>query len=121
MIIEGIERDNFSEKYDSFKVLPGIAFAYNGFYRSTVFGGYHRGMSTGVLRNENFPAPDEIGDNFQLGFRSAAITGLAFEVAAFHQRLQDFQYGDSFGDGEATAASAAPTKWRSTASRCSAA
>ena len=98
-IIEGIERDAFSEKYDSFKMLPGIAFAYNGFYRSTVFGGYHRGMSTGVLRNENFPAPDEIGDNFQVGFRSAAITGFAFEVTAFHQRLQDFQYGDSFGVG----------------------
>ena len=47
----------YSEQYDSFNVLPGISFAYNGFYRTTVFGGYHRGMSTGVLRNEDFPAP----------------------------------------------------------------
>jgi Fe(3+) dicitrate transport protein len=99
MIIEGIERDVYSEKYDSFNVLPGIAFAYNGFYKTTVFGGYHRGMTTAVLRNENFPSPDEIGDNFQIGVRSSAITGVAFEVAAFHQRLQDFQYGDSFGTG----------------------
>ncbi len=96
-IIEGIEREAYSEKYDSFNALPGIAFAYNGFYRSTVFGGYHRGLTTAVLRNEDFPAPDEIGDNFQIGFRSAAITGFAFEVTAFHQRLQDFQYGDTFG------------------------
>ena len=50
-------------------MLPGISFAYNGFYRSTLFGGYHRGLSTAVLRNEDFPAPDEIGNNFQLGVR----------------------------------------------------
>jgi Fe(3+) dicitrate transport protein len=95
-IIEGIERGAFSEKYDSFNVLPGVAFAYNGFYRTTLFGGYHRGLSTGVLRNEDFPAPDEIGDNFQVGVRSTAIKGVAFEVAGFHQRLQDFQYGSTF-------------------------
>ena len=99
LVIEGIEQGAFSEKYDSFNVLPGIAFAYNGFYRTTLFGGYHRGLSTGVLRNENFPAPDEIGDNFQIGVRSAAIKGVGFEVAAFHQRLHDFQFGDTFGVG----------------------
>ncbi len=67
-----------------------------GFYRSTVYGGYHRGMSTGVLRNEDFPSPDEIGDNFNLGFRSSAIKGFDFEVAGFYQLFEDFQYGESF-------------------------
>ena len=67
--------DRPSESYSNFNALPGIAFAYTGLYRSTVYGGYHRGMSTGVLRNEDFPAPDEIGDNFNLGFRQSAIKG----------------------------------------------
>jgi Fe(3+) dicitrate transport protein len=42
-------------------------------------------MSTGVLRNEDFPVDDEIGDNFNLGIRSTAIEGLDFEVAGFYQ------------------------------------
>src|SRR5690606_16734255 len=72
--IEGInfDPDRKTERYSSFNALPGIAFAYTGLNRTTVFGGYHRGMSTGVLRNEDFPAPDEIGDNFNLGLRSNA-------------------------------------------------
>jgi Fe(3+) dicitrate transport protein len=98
--IEGI---NFNparptESYSSFNALPGIAFAYTGFYKSTLYGGYHRGMSTGVLRNEDFPAPDEIGDNFNLGFRSAAIKGVQYEVAGFYQLIQDYQFGSSFSD-----------------------
>jgi Fe(3+) dicitrate transport protein len=86
------------ESSSNFRALPGIAFAYTGLYRSTVFGGYHRGMSTGVLRNEDFPAPDEIGDNFNLGFRSSAIKGFDYEVAGFYQLIQDYQYGASFSD-----------------------
>ena len=98
--IEGI---NFaparpSESYSNFNALPGIAFAYTGLNRTTVFGGYHRGMSTGVLRNEDFPAPDEIGDNFNLGLRSSAIKGVDFEVAGFYQLIQDYQFGASFSD-----------------------
>jgi Fe(3+) dicitrate transport protein len=86
------------ESSSNFRALPGISFAYTGLYRSTVFGGYHRGMSTGVLRNEDFPAPDEIGDNFNLGFRSSAIKGFDYEVAGFYQLIQDYQYGASFSD-----------------------
>lgn len=98
--IEGINFDPArpTESYSSFNALPGIAFAYTGLKRTTVFGGYHRGMSTGVLRNENFPAPDEIGDNFNLGLRSSAIRGLDFEVAGFYQLIQDYQFGASFSD-----------------------
>jgi Fe(3+) dicitrate transport protein len=87
-----------SESYSSFNALPGIAFAYTGLYRSTVYGGYHRGMSTGILRNEDFPAPDEIGDNFNLGFRSSAIKGFDYEVAGFYQLIENYQYGASFSD-----------------------
>lgn len=86
------------ESTSSFRALPGLNFAYDGLYRTTIFGGYNRGLSTAVLRNEDFPAPDEIGDNFQLGFRSTAITGVALEVVGFHQRLKDFQFGASFSD-----------------------
>lgn len=96
--IEGIDRfpDPAREQFSSFNALPGVSFAYTGFKRTTVFGGYHRGLTTGVLRNEDFPAPDEIGDNFNIGLRSSAIRGLDFEVVGFHQRLKDFQYGESF-------------------------
>jgi Fe(3+) dicitrate transport protein len=91
--------DRRSERYSSFNALPGIAFAYTGLHRTTVFGGYHRGMSTAVLRNEDFPAPDEIGDNFNIGLRSSAIRGFDFEIAGFYQLIKDYQFGDTFTDG----------------------
>ena len=49
-----------------------------------------------MLRNEDFPAPDEIGDNFNIGLRSSAIKGVDFEVAGFYQLFEDFQFGESF-------------------------
>ncbi|MFA5950887.1 MAG: TonB-dependent receptor [Hyphomicrobium sp.] len=86
------------ESFSSFNALPGISFAYTGLKRTTIFGGYNRGLTTAVLRNEQFPSEDEIGDNFSLGLRSTAIKGLDFEVAGFHQRIKNFQYADNFGD-----------------------
>lgn len=99
--IEGIVFDPAKKREStrSFRALPGISFAYSGFYKTTLFGGYHRGMSTAVLRNEDFPSPDEIGDNFELGIRSSAIRGLDLELVGFHQRLKDYQFGSSFSDG----------------------
>ncbi len=96
-----IENIDFSpdparERFSSFNALPGVSFAYTGFNRTTVFGGYNRGLTTTVLRNEDFPAPDEIGDNFNIGLRSTAIRGFDFEVVGFHQRFKNFQYGESF-------------------------
>ncbi|WP_244534630.1 TonB-dependent receptor [Hyphomicrobium sp. CS1GBMeth3] len=96
-----IENIDFSpdparESFSSFNALPGLSFAYSGFKRTTIFGGYHRGLTTTVLRNEDFPAPDEIGDNFNIGVRSSAIRGFDFEVVGFHHRFKDFQYGESF-------------------------
>lgn len=87
-----------SESFSSFNVLPGIAFAYTGLYRTTVFGGWHRGLTTQVLRNEDFPGKDEIGDNFSLGLRSSAIKGLDFEVAGFYQLIENYQFGASFSN-----------------------
>lgn len=96
--IDGIVYDPSpaTEKYSNFHALPGVAFAYTGLNKTTVFGGYHRGMSTGVLRNEDFPVNDEIGDNFNLGLRSQAVKGLDFEVVGFYQLLHDYQFGASF-------------------------
>lgn len=96
--IEGIDfsPNPATESFSSSNALPGVSFAYTGFKRTTIFGGYHRGLTTTVLRNEDFPAPDEIGDNFNLGLRSTAFRGLDFEVVGFHQRFKDFQYGESF-------------------------
>jgi Fe(3+) dicitrate transport protein len=39
---------------------------------------------------------DEIGDNFNVGWRSSAIMGVDFEVAGFYQLFKDFQFGESF-------------------------
>jgi Fe(3+) dicitrate transport protein len=97
LAIEGI---NFNpdprDSTSSFNALPGIAFAYTGLYRSTVFGGWHRGLTANVLRNEIFPNPDEIGDNFNFGLRSSAIKGFDFEVVGFYHLIENFQYGESF-------------------------
>lgn len=99
--IDGINFNpaNPSEKYDTFNVLPGVSFAYTGLYRTTLYGGYHRGLSTNVLRNETFPAADEIGDNFNIGIRSSAFKGFDFEVAGFYQIIENYQFGASFSDG----------------------
>jgi Fe(3+) dicitrate transport protein len=100
LVIEGIDfdPDPARESFSSFNALPGIAFAYTGLHRTTIFGGYHRGLTTSVLRNEDFPSPDEIGDNFNLGLRSTAIRGLDLEIVGFYQRFKDFQYGESFSN-----------------------
>lgn len=97
LVLEGIDFDpNSRDGTSSFVALPGIGFSYTGFYRTTVFGSYHRGMSTGVLRNEDFPADDEIGNNFELGLRTNAFRGTQFEVSGFYKRISDYQFGESF-------------------------
>lgn len=98
--VDGIDRspDRRNEDYSNFHALPGVSFAYTGLNRTTIFGGYHRGMSTGVLRNEDFPVDDEIGNNFNLGLRSTAFKGLEFEAVGFYQLLSDYQFGASFSD-----------------------
>lgn len=87
-----------TESFSSFNALPGVAFAYTGLHKTTLFGGYHRGLTTDVLRNEDFPGKDEIGDNFNLGVRSHAFKGFDFEVVGFYQMLENYQYGASFSN-----------------------
>jgi Fe(3+) dicitrate transport protein len=111
IIFEGYSDDPFNEKFTRTHVLPGVAFAW-GFgakevpvdygkllkplpkpqYKSTVYGGYHRGLTMGVLRETDFPPGDELGDNYQIGLRSTAIKGLTFDIAGFHQNIQDYQF-----------------------------
>jgi Fe(3+) dicitrate transport protein len=89
--IEGYRPDDYTESFNRTHVSPSISFAYEGLYRSTVYGGYHRGLTMHVLREEDFPAGKEVGDNFQLGIRSTAIKGVTFDLAGFHSRIEDFQ------------------------------
>lgn len=89
--LELAENFKTDESFNKTHVLPGVALAYTGLYKSTVYGGYHRGLTMHVLREEAFPAKDELGDNFQIGLRSTAWRGLTFDIAAFHNRIQDFQ------------------------------
>lgn len=88
----------YSESFNRTNVLPHISFAWSGLYRSTIYGGYHRGLTMHVLREEVIPPGEEVGDNFQLGFRSKAIRGLTFDLAGFHSRIQDYQIKGASAD-----------------------
>jgi Fe(3+) dicitrate transport protein len=117
VFFEGYSDERFTESYTRTHVLPGVAFAY-GFggkdlpvnygskslsntpikptHTSTVYGGYHRGLTMQILREVAFPPGDELGDNYQIGLRSVAVKGLTFDIAGFHQRIQDYQAGGEF-------------------------
>jgi Fe(3+) dicitrate transport protein len=91
--IGGYSGARSTDSFDKTHVLPGVAFAYTGFKQSTVYASYHRGLTTQVLREAiaGFPPEDEIGDNFQIGLRSTAIRGLTFDIAAFHNKIDNYQ------------------------------
>ncbi|AHB50338.1 hypothetical protein W911_14470 [Hyphomicrobium nitrativorans NL23] len=75
-------------------VLPGIAFAWEIMPRSTIYGGFHQGISPHIARNADeiaWPLPDEKGDNYELGFRTTAVRGLTLDFAFFHNRIDNFQ------------------------------
>jgi Fe(3+) dicitrate transport protein len=99
--IEGFSGDRSTDSFDKTHVLPGVAFAYTGFKRSTVYASYHRGLTTQVLREATagFPPDDEIGDNFQIGLRSTAIRGVTFDIAAFHNKIDNYQVKGAGTDG----------------------
>lgn len=91
--IVGREKSSFDH------VLPGVAFAWEAMPRSTVYGSYQRGFTPSVARGELFPLPEEVGDNFQIGLRSTAIRGFAFDLAYFHSRIDDYQIKEAFTTG----------------------
>ncbi len=90
-IIDGFSTPFNSESFDRTNVLPSLSFNYSPFFKSALYGGYHRGLTMHVLREERIPPGEEVGDNLQLGFRSKAIRGLSFDLAAFHSRIDDYQ------------------------------
>ncbi len=100
--IGGFDGERKDESFDKTHVLPGISFAYSAFFKSTIYGGYHRGLTTGVLREPKaaFPPTDELGDNFQVGLRSSAIRGVTFDFAAFHHSIENFQIKGASTDGQ---------------------
>lgn len=78
--------------------LPSIRFAWEAMPRTTIYGGYNRGITPQVTRDPAFPLPDERGDNFQIGARSTAMRGVSFDVAYFHSRIDNYQIKEPESD-----------------------
>ncbi|MDO9384250.1 MAG: TonB-dependent receptor [Hyphomicrobiaceae bacterium] len=87
-------------------VLPMLAFSWEALPRTALYGGYHRGLTPHIIRDlleadtGAFIAPDEeVGDNFELGVRSTAVRGLTLDMAYFHKRIENYQFGEAFQSG----------------------
>ncbi len=97
------------------ELLPGIAFAWEVAPRSTIYGSYHRGLTPHIIRDvlddpfedaiedgegaafaRDYKIDDEIGDNFQIGYRTSAMRGVTLDFAVFHNRIQNYQFGEAF-------------------------
>lgn len=81
--------------------LPGVAFAWEAMPRSTIYGSYHRGFTPHIIRDAAeedgaFPLQEEVGDNFQLGYRTTAMRGMSLDMAVFHSRIDNYQFGEAF-------------------------
>ena len=95
IVIEGFDDEDVTETFNRTHLLPGVAFSYTKLQDTTFYGGYHRGLTMGVLREAAFPPGDELGNNYQVGVRSTAVKGVTFDVAGFHQNIQDYQIKSS--------------------------
>ncbi|QZO01636.1 TonB-dependent receptor family protein [Chenggangzhangella methanolivorans] len=84
------------------QVLPMLSFSWEFAPTTTLYGGYHRGLSPHILRDvleadSGYIAPKkELGDNLQVGVRSKAVQGLTFDVAYFHSDIRNYQFGEAF-------------------------
>lgn len=87
---EDPQQEGFSAS-DHDVVLPMVGVAWEFAPRTTLYGGYHQGITPQITRGPAFPLPDERGDNFTLGVRSTAFKGLSFDVAYFHSTIQNYQ------------------------------
>ncbi|MEQ1709917.1 MAG: TonB-dependent receptor [Hyphomicrobium sp.] len=85
-----------SGSQDFSHVLPGVAVAWEVMPRSTLYAGYHRGVTPSIARGEVFPLGEEVGDNYQVGVRSTAIRGLSLDIAYFHSDIRDYQIKTPF-------------------------
>ncbi len=95
--------EGFSGSADYDHVLPAIGFAWEAMPRTTFYGGYHRGLTPHIVRDvleadeDIFIAPDEeIGDNFEIGVRTTAMRGVTLDMAYFHNRIDNYQFGEAF-------------------------
>ncbi len=84
-------QENGRTTSDHDHVLPALAMAWEAMPNTTVYAGYHQGITPQVTRGPAFPLPDEIGNNYQIGVRSDAIRGFSFDIAYFHSRIDDYQ------------------------------
>jgi len=80
-------------------VLPMVGVAWEVAPRTTVYGGYHQGITPQITRGPVLPLPDEKGDNFQIGVRSTAIRGFQFDLAYFHSNIDNYQVKSPEVDG----------------------
>ncbi len=72
-------------------VLPMVGVAWEFAPRTTLYGGYHQGITPQITRGPAFPLPDERGDNFTVGVRSSAFKGFSFDIAYFHSTIENYQ------------------------------
>ncbi|MFJ5487157.1 TonB-dependent receptor family protein [Hansschlegelia beijingensis] len=85
-----------------FQALPMLSFAWEFAPVTTLYGGYHRGLSPHIVRDvleteTGYIAPQkEVGDNFQIGVRSKAVRGLTLDAAYFHSDIRNYQFGEAF-------------------------
>src|SRR5690606_27261193 len=75
------------EEYDDSILLPGISVLYDGFENISLFASVQRGYTPAIARGSDFPLIPEIGVNTQVGARGRLGEGIAFEAAAFYNRL----------------------------------
>ncbi|WP_072393165.1 TonB-dependent receptor [Hyphomicrobium sp. CS1GBMeth3] len=104
--VEFRDPDEFNGNANYDHVLPMLSFAWEAAPRTTFYGGYHRGLTPHIVRDllesdaDRFVAPDEeIGDNFELGVRTTAVRGLTLDMAYFHNRIDNYQFGEAFQTG----------------------
>jgi Fe(3+) dicitrate transport protein len=83
--LPGIHKSNHDH------VLPGISFAWEALPRTTLYGGFHQGVTPQVTRGPALPLPDEEGDNYQVGVRSTGLRGLTLDLAYFHGNIDNYQ------------------------------
>ncbi|HLU06027.1 MAG TPA: TonB-dependent receptor [Woeseiaceae bacterium] len=77
------------EEYDDSILLPGISVLYSGLGDLGLFASVQRGYTPALARGSDFPLIPEIGLNTQFGARGRLGEGIAFEVAAFYNRLSN--------------------------------
>lgn len=89
-------------------VIPGIGVAYSGLAKTTVFAGVHRGFSPpraeDIISNAGgvIDLDPEKSWNYELGIRTAPLTGLQFEATAFRLDYENQIVPASLAGGSGT-------------------